>query len=68
MSKLTEIPEDWREVLEEIVAYENLENSEGLTQEEIEWAQEWLYADLSIHNSTDETEIDEENWKIEIKI
>ena len=53
------IPEDLKEILEELVAYDGID---GTTEEELEWAQEWLYAYEPIK------EEEEKVWKIEIEM
>ncbi|KKN39484.1 hypothetical protein LCGC14_0742890 [marine sediment metagenome] len=61
MFKPTGIPEDLKEMIEELVAYEKLEK---LIRKDREWLQELLYIDIPIHDPTDS----EETFKIEIEI
>lgn len=60
MFEPTGIPEDLKEMIEELVAQEELEK---LAKENYELIQEYLYVYMPTHDC-----IDEETWKIEIKI
>jgi len=67
MTNIT-IPEDLKEMIKEIVAYE--EFNEELDQEIEEWAREWLYITPPVPEPCPAIEnIDEEEtWKIEIRV
>ena len=57
------VPEELQDMIKEIVAYEEM------SEEDAEWAQEWLYIDPPEYSPPSINNIDEEDtWKIEIQI